>query len=114
MESREGNRRDPGTISRWMIDHFGFDAWVAFCTEYGGQKWWIPIAPAVEERNEAIRAEFDNIMESGYGVSMEAVFDRLAEKWGLSTRWIRKIIYPEYESEQNFLESSDVSGGLSG
>lgn len=82
----EIRREDFPDYFRKVVDLVGVDAAYGLCCEFDGQPAYIPKmeTPRRKVRNRAIRAAFTgaNVRE-------------LAERFGLSQRTIRRIVYPD-------------------
>lgn len=77
-------------LKDFMIERYGPDSWLDACRELGGARHWIPKRPFLLDRDGKIAAEFFKQLREG--VPNVLAYRNLSEKYGLSSRQIRKIV----------------------
>lgn len=91
-ESEQIELRDDTGFIHWFIDEVGYDRFVAACQLYGGQRIYLPKAPAIEERDREIRRRFIAIIQNGYKPNLQSIYENLGEKFGITRRQVENIL----------------------
>lgn len=79
-------------MTAMVCEIIGYERLEQLCTELGGARWYIPVHPPKERRDERIRQEFDRLMMSKELDTTTGAYNALAIKYGLSADHIRKIV----------------------
>ena len=79
------------TVSDWMIEKAGYENWVEFCKRFGGQNWWIPVTPAIVQRDEEIKRLYNDLITIP-GTQKSIILEKISKQYGISIRTLERII----------------------
>jgi Mor family transcriptional regulator len=80
-------------LIEWLHRRLEWKEIVSMCDHFGGQRVYIPKAPASESRNKEIRQKFERILDTSHTMDMTSVYRSLAREHGLTERNIRYILF---------------------
>ena len=92
-----------------LLDIVGVDLMCEISDQLGGRSIYISKRPYRALRDMKIRLVLTSILETGRNMKMELVYGKLARRYGVSKRQVRRIITECVDNERLLGKSEDIT-----